>query len=46
METRASMFSTAEKRSTLLENKVIEFAKEDENSPRTLILRKECPHEY
>jgi hypothetical protein len=46
METRASMFSTAEKRSTLLENKVIEFAKEDDNSPRTQILKKECTTLY
>ena len=42
METWASMFSTAEKRSTLLENKVIEFPKEDDNSPWILILKKEC----
>jgi hypothetical protein len=40
------MFGTAEKRSTLLENKVIEFPKEDDNSPRTMILKKECGHQY
>lgn len=37
METRSGMFGTAEKRSTLLENKVIEFPKDDEHSPRSLI---------
>ena len=42
METWAPMFGTAEKRSTLLENKVIEFPMEDENSPWSLILKKEC----
>ena len=46
METRAPMFGTAEKRSTLLENKIIEFPKDDDNSPRTKIYLKECPTEF
>lgn len=46
METRAAMFGTAEKRSTLLENKVIEFPKEDDSSPRTMILKKECTKQF
>lgn len=36
METRASMFSTAEKRSTLLENKVIELFKKISQGRRAL----------
>lgn len=46
MESRSYMFSTAKKRSTLLESKGIEFPKEDTNAPRMRIAKKECPDEY
>jgi hypothetical protein len=46
MESRSYAFSTAKKRSTLLESKGISFPKEDINSPRMRISRKECPDEF
>jgi len=53
MESRSYMFSTARKRSTLLQNKGIEyiqkyirFPREDNHAPRMLIVKKECPPEY
>ena len=53
MESRSYMFSTARKRSTLLENKGIEyllvwcrFPRDDKNAPRMRIVRKECPDDY
>ncbi|EGR30838.1 hypothetical protein IMG5_122710 [Ichthyophthirius multifiliis] len=46
MESRSYMFSLAKKRSTLLENKIIVFQREDDNAPRMKILRKECPDDY
>ena len=46
METRAYAFGTANKRSTMLDNKTIEFPKEEDHSPRVLILKKECRPDY
>mmetsp|Transcript_11845 Transcript_11845/g.13641 ORF Transcript_11845/g.13641 Transcript_11845/m.13641 type:complete len:90 (+) Transcript_11845:43-312(+) len=46
MESRSYNFSTARKRSTQLAASVIKFPREDDNAPRTKILRKECPSEY
>ncbi|EAR89604.2 hypothetical protein TTHERM_00161200 (macronuclear) [Tetrahymena thermophila SB210] len=46
MESRSYMFSLAKKRSTLLENKLITFAREDDNAPRTKILKKECTEQF
>jgi len=46
MESRFYNFSTAKKRSTQLESKVIKFPREDDNAPRTMILKKECPDVY
>ncbi|CAD8100964.1 unnamed protein product [Paramecium primaurelia] len=45
MESRSYNFSTAKKRSTQMESKVIFFPREDESAPRTIILKKECPGE-
>ena len=46
MEGRAYMFSTANKRSTLLDNKFIYFPREEEGTPRFKILKKECPEQF
>jgi hypothetical protein len=53
MESRSYNFSTARKRSTLLESKGIEymlylwrFPKDDINAPRMRIVKKECPPEF
>lgn len=46
MEGRAYMFSTANKRSTLLDNKFIYFPREEEGTPRFRILKKECPVQF
>ena len=46
MENRAYMFSTANKRSTLLDTKFIYFPKEEDGSPRFRILKKECPEKF
>ena len=53
MESRSYNFSTARKRSTLLESKGIEYAshrsrfpREEASSPRMQITQKECPDEF
>ncbi len=50
MESRSYMFSAAKKRSTMLENEVIQSAnqvpREEDTAPRIMILRKECPAQY
>mmetsp|Transcript_18881 Transcript_18881/g.26529 ORF Transcript_18881/g.26529 Transcript_18881/m.26529 type:complete len:90 (+) Transcript_18881:95-364(+) len=46
MESRSYNFSVGKKRSTQLSSKIIFFPKWDDNAPRVLILKKECPDQY